>query len=393
MHEGRPNIVDRIANGEVQLVINTPFGQETRSDGYHIRAAAIRTASPTSRPRGRRRRSSQAIEAIKEGAPRRHARCRTSRQREPRASSDGTARDGSPIGHARRSSASRSSPTTASPQGVGLIVLHAPRMRRERAARAVRAPARRDAARTSSCAARSRSTAPTGERLEILYQVLGARHARAGREAPRRRDGPHRPARARLAGARGRRARAARGRRARRRPARHARRAARRARRGGHASRRARRRPSGSSRASCSSESRGASMVATDDGSAGSAGFVTALVERLLAEDRFDVVYVCGPEAMAAHRRRAGCAAAGVPCQVSLERLMACGVGACLSCVVTTTDGPEARVRATARSSMPRRWSGMRPKSRRGTDGGRMTAMHVDMQRRARGARRCATRS
>ncbi len=42
VHEGRPNIVDAMKNGEIQLVINTPFGQETRSDGYHIRAAAIR---------------------------------------------------------------------------------------------------------------------------------------------------------------------------------------------------------------------------------------------------------------------------------------------------------------------------------------------------------------
>ncbi len=42
VHEGRPNIVDAMKNGDVQLVINTPFGQETRSDGYHIRAAAIR---------------------------------------------------------------------------------------------------------------------------------------------------------------------------------------------------------------------------------------------------------------------------------------------------------------------------------------------------------------
>jgi carbamoyl-phosphate synthase large subunit len=41
-HEGRPNVIDEIANGNVQLVINTPFGQETRSDGYHIRSAAIR---------------------------------------------------------------------------------------------------------------------------------------------------------------------------------------------------------------------------------------------------------------------------------------------------------------------------------------------------------------
>jgi carbamoyl-phosphate synthase large subunit len=40
-HEGRPNIVDAVKNGEVQLVINTPFGQETRSDGYHIRTAAV----------------------------------------------------------------------------------------------------------------------------------------------------------------------------------------------------------------------------------------------------------------------------------------------------------------------------------------------------------------
>ncbi len=41
VHEGRPNIVDAIKNGEVQLVINTPFGRETRSDGYHIRTAAV----------------------------------------------------------------------------------------------------------------------------------------------------------------------------------------------------------------------------------------------------------------------------------------------------------------------------------------------------------------
>jgi dihydroorotate dehydrogenase electron transfer subunit len=79
-------------------------------------------------------------------------------------------------------------------------------------------------------------------------------------------------------------------------------------------------------------------QVSTDDGSAGETGFVTAVSSRLLAEDRPDVVYVCGPEVMA--RAVATQAAdAGVPCQVSLERLMACGIGACLSCVVTTTEG------------------------------------------------------
>lgn len=78
--------------------------------------------------------------------------------------------------------------------------------------------------------------------------------------------------------------------------------------------------------------------VATDDGSAGEHGFVTGPVERLLAESSFDQVYVCGPEVM--QRIVAGMAErAGVPCQVSLERLMACGIGACLSCVVSTNDG------------------------------------------------------
>jgi len=49
-------------------------------------------------------------------------------------------------------------------------------------------------------------------------------------------------------------------------------------------------------------------------------------------------VYVCGPEPM--QRIVADqCAGAGVPCQVSLERLMGCGIGACLSCVVTTRNG------------------------------------------------------
>jgi dihydroorotate dehydrogenase electron transfer subunit len=78
--------------------------------------------------------------------------------------------------------------------------------------------------------------------------------------------------------------------------------------------------------------------LATDDGSVGEHGFVTGPAARLLAEERFDMVYACGPEPM--QRAVAALAAQhGVACQVSLERLMACGIGACLSCVVSTTDG------------------------------------------------------
>ncbi|MDO8987150.1 MAG: carbamoyl phosphate synthase large subunit, partial [Coriobacteriia bacterium] len=66
-HEGRPNIVDAIVNGEVHLVINTPFGQETRSDGYHIRTAAVQHGITNITTIPAAQAVVQAIEAIKEG--------------------------------------------------------------------------------------------------------------------------------------------------------------------------------------------------------------------------------------------------------------------------------------------------------------------------------------
>ena len=42
MQEARPNIGDMIANGEISLLVNIPFGQETRGDSYHLRSAAVR---------------------------------------------------------------------------------------------------------------------------------------------------------------------------------------------------------------------------------------------------------------------------------------------------------------------------------------------------------------
>jgi carbamoyl-phosphate synthase large subunit len=66
-HEGRPNIIDHIANGQVQLVINTPFGQETRSDGYHLRSAAIRHGITNITTLTAAAAIVQAIEAVKEG--------------------------------------------------------------------------------------------------------------------------------------------------------------------------------------------------------------------------------------------------------------------------------------------------------------------------------------
>ncbi|MFO7936084.1 MAG: carbamoyl-phosphate synthase large subunit [Kiritimatiellia bacterium] len=46
LHEGRPNIVDAIANGEIQLVINTPIGKKGMHDDSYIRKSAIKYNVP-----------------------------------------------------------------------------------------------------------------------------------------------------------------------------------------------------------------------------------------------------------------------------------------------------------------------------------------------------------
>lgn len=78
--------------------------------------------------------------------------------------------------------------------------------------------------------------------------------------------------------------------------------------------------------------------VTTDDGTAGRRGFVTAALSDLLASGGYEVVYACGPEVMMAGVARL-CADAGVACQVSMERMMCCGFGACGTCNVALVAG------------------------------------------------------
>ena len=83
--------------------------------------------------------------------------------------------------------------------------------------------------------------------------------------------------------------------------------------------------------------------VATDDGTAGHHGLVTDLLKARLADvPRPSRVLTCGPEPMMAAVAEIA-AAAGVPCWASLESPMACGFGACFSCVVKVkqADAPE----------------------------------------------------
>ena len=79
-------------------------------------------------------------------------------------------------------------------------------------------------------------------------------------------------------------------------------------------------------------------FITTDDGSYGAQGFVTTLLPTLLRDGDYDGVAVCGPSVMM-ERVAAVAAQYNIPCEVSLERRMACGLGACLSCAVDTKSG------------------------------------------------------
>jgi dihydroorotate dehydrogenase electron transfer subunit len=78
--------------------------------------------------------------------------------------------------------------------------------------------------------------------------------------------------------------------------------------------------------------------VATEDGSAGHHGLVTELVRPIVEQSpRACRIVCCGPEPMMA-ATAAIARELKVPCQVSLERRMACGLGICFGCVAKVRD-------------------------------------------------------
>lgn len=76
--------------------------------------------------------------------------------------------------------------------------------------------------------------------------------------------------------------------------------------------------------------------VTTEDGTMGEKGFVTQ--HSVLFKERFDRISVCGPSPMMKAVARFA-KQNGVACEVSLENMMACGLGACLCCVEKTVKG------------------------------------------------------
>lgn len=77
-------------------------------------------------------------------------------------------------------------------------------------------------------------------------------------------------------------------------------------------------------------------LITTEDGSEGERGFVTN--HSALQTEHFDRICTCGPKpmmmAVARYARQSN-----TQCEVSLENMMACGLGACLCCVEKTIEG------------------------------------------------------
>jgi dihydroorotate dehydrogenase electron transfer subunit len=85
-------------------------------------------------------------------------------------------------------------------------------------------------------------------------------------------------------------------------------------------------------------------VLTTEDGSRGTRGRVTVALEQALKELHgrgAAAIYACGPEPMLeAVATLAG--RYGQPCEVSVERVMGCGLGGCYSCVVPLRQGASA---------------------------------------------------
>ena len=85
--------------------------------------------------------------------------------------------------------------------------------------------------------------------------------------------------------------------------------------------------------------------VTTDDGSAGDQCLVTDPLDCAVAENPPEIIYACGPPEMLT------CVAGiadkhKVSCQISIETMMACGMGACLGCAVASRKHPDAYLHA-----------------------------------------------
>ena len=85
-------------------------------------------------------------------------------------------------------------------------------------------------------------------------------------------------------------------------------------------------------------------IITTDDGSYAEKGFAIDFLRKDIEEGKIDSIYACGPLPML-RAVKALAIEKNIPCQISLEEKMACGLGVCLGCAVKTAsssnDAPE----------------------------------------------------
>ncbi len=79
-------------------------------------------------------------------------------------------------------------------------------------------------------------------------------------------------------------------------------------------------------------------FITTDDGSYARKGFAIDLLPEILAAKNYAAILTCGPEIMMRGIAKLALEK-NLPCEVSFEKRMACGLGACLSCSIDTVDG------------------------------------------------------
>jgi len=82
--------------------------------------------------------------------------------------------------------------------------------------------------------------------------------------------------------------------------------------------------------------------ITTDDGSYKEKGFAIDFMKKDIEEHRVDKIFACGPMPLLRAVREYAIEN-DIPCQISLEERMGCGIGACLGCAVKVISGKEPR--------------------------------------------------
>lgn len=81
-------------------------------------------------------------------------------------------------------------------------------------------------------------------------------------------------------------------------------------------------------------------VITTDDGSYSQKGFAIDFLKKDVEEGKIDCIYACGPLPMLRAVRNFAIEK-NIPCQISLEERMACGLGVCLGCAVKKSKTPQ----------------------------------------------------